>query len=408
MKLSTMVLAMMVVACEHKKRKRMRRTEKHSRYRKDFYLTLSDDSKRMRQRRLPRVSLHSPHKSAWRKLYHSKNDQGMITLTGFDFNSFNAVSKKLAPLFNVFTPFRRDHETITLKTSPRGRRRQINAVDCLGLVLAWTRTRGSMAVLQMIFGLTMTNLSTYLRFGRRIVIEVLKNDPDATIRLPTENEMQQYTQAIAGKHPSLGAQKVWCTIDGLKLMLQQAPNSTIQEQFYNGWMHDHYVTSVLCFCPDGTIPIAAFNMPGSFHDSTVAEYGGVYAKLGEMFDKYGVKCTADSAFGAKTYPFLIKSSQDPLLATGNTQEEIVAQVRAQLEATSMRQAAEWGMRAVQSSFPRLKDRFNYEEEGERQRVLHSMFLLYNLRTRMVGINQIRNFYMPFLQINANVYGTNQE
>jgi hypothetical protein len=332
----------------------------------------------------------------------------MITLTGFDFNSFNAVSKKLAPLFNVFTPFRRDHETITLKTSPRGRRRQINAVDCLGLVLAWTRTRGSMAVLQMIFGLTMTNLSTYLRFGRRIVIEVLKNDPDATIRLPTENEMQQYTQAIAGKHPSLGAQKVWCTIDGLKLMLQQAPNSTIQEQFYNGWMHDHYVTSVLCFCPDGTIPIAAFNMPGSFHDSTVAEYGGVYAKLGEMFDKYGVKCTADSAFGAKTYPFLIKSSQDPLLATGNTQEEIVAQVRAQLEATSMRQAAEWGMRAVQSSFPRLKDRFNYEEEGERQRVLHSMFLLYNLRTRMVGINQIRNFYMPFLQINANVYGTNQE
>jgi hypothetical protein len=260
----------------------------------------------------------------------------------------------------------------------------------------------------MIFGLTMTNLSTYLRFGRRIVIEVLKNDPDATIRLPTENEMQQYTQAIAGKHPSLGAQKVWCTIDGLKLMLQQAPNSTIQEQFYNGWTHDHYVTSVLCFCPDGTIPIAAFNMPGSFHDSTVAEYGGVYAKLGAMFDKYGVKCTADSAFGAKTYPFLIKSSQDPLLATGNTQEEIVAQVRAQLEATSMRQAAEWGMRAVQSSFPRLKDRFNYEEEGERQRVLHSMFLLYNLRTRMVGINQIRNFYMPFLQINANVYGTNQE
>ena len=71
--------------------------------------------------------------------------------------------------------------------------------------------------------------------------------------------------------------------------------------------------SVLCFCPDGTIPIAAFNMPGSFHDSTVAEYGGVYAKLEVMFDKYGMKCTADLAFGGKTYPFLIKSSQDLLL-----------------------------------------------------------------------------------------------
>jgi hypothetical protein len=76
-------------------------------------------------------------------------------------------------------------------------------------------------------------------------------------------------------------------------------------------------------------------------------------------------------------------------------------VRIQLEATSMRQAAEWGMRAVQSSFPRLKDRFVYEEGGERQIVLHSMFLLYNLRTRMVGINQIRSFYMPFLTIDGN-------
>jgi hypothetical protein len=332
----------------------------------------------------------------------------MITLTGFDYNSFNAVSEKFSSLFDAYTPFQKNDNTITLKRSCRGRKRVIPAVDCLGLVLAWTRTRGSMAVLQMIFGLTMTNLSTYLRFGRRSVIEVLKNDPYATIRLPTENEMQQYTHAIAGKHPSLGAQKVWCTVDGLKLMLQQAPNSMIQEQFYNGWTHDHYVTSVLCFCPDGTIPIAAFNVPGSFHDSTVAEYGGVYEKLGAMFDKYGVKCTADSAFGAKTYPFLIKSSQDPLLARGETQEEIVAQVRTQLEATSMRQAAEWGMRAVQASFPRLKDRFIYEEDGERQRVLHSMFLLYNLRTRMVGINQIRNFYMPFLEINGNVYCTNQQ
>jgi hypothetical protein len=128
---------------------------------------------------------------------------------------------------------------------------------------------------------------------------VLKNDPDATIRLPTEDKMQQYAQATASKHACLGAQNVWCTIDGLKLMLQQAPSSTIQEQFNNGWTHNHYVTSVFCFCPDGTILIATFNMTGSFHDSTVAEYGDVYAKLEEMFDKYGVNCTADLAFGGE-------------------------------------------------------------------------------------------------------------
>jgi hypothetical protein len=64
----------------------------------------------------------------------------------------------------------------------------IDTVDCLGLVLAWTQTRGSIVVLQMIFGLTMTNLSTYLQFGHTVVIEVLKNDLDATICLLTDSK----------------------------------------------------------------------------------------------------------------------------------------------------------------------------------------------------------------------------
>jgi hypothetical protein len=45
-------------------------------------------------------------------------------------------------------------------------------------------------------------------------------------------------------------------MDGLKLYLQQAGNVEIQERFYNSWMHNHYVASTFCFCPDGTIPIA--------------------------------------------------------------------------------------------------------------------------------------------------------
>ena len=122
-----------------------------------------------------------------------------------------------------------------------------------------------------------------------------------------------------------------------------------------------------------------------------------------MYNKYGGKCTADSAFCGEAYPYLIKSAQDPLLAQGDTRAEIEQNVRIQLKATSMRQAAEWGMRAVQSLFPHLKDRFVYEEKGERLRVLHSMFLLYNVRTRMVGINQIWNFYMPYLRLDGNAY-----
>ncbi len=60
-------------------------------------------------------------------------------------------------------------------------------------------------------------------------------------------------------------------------------------------------------------------------------------------------------------------------------------------ATSMRQAAEWGMQAFQSLFPQVKDRFVYEERGERRLIMKMMVLLYNLRANIVGINQIQNF-----------------
>ena len=72
-------------------------------------------------------------------------------------------------------------------------------------------------------------------------------------------------------------------MDGLKSYLHKAGHAKIQKQYYNGWTHNHYVTSVFCFCPDGTILIAFFNVPGSVHNSLVAEFGNIYDKLEEVF-----------------------------------------------------------------------------------------------------------------------------
>ena len=49
------------------------------------------------------------------------------------------------------------------------------------------------------------------------------------------------------------------------------------------------------------------------------------------------------------------------------------------QATSCRQAAEWGMRGLQGSFPRLKDHIIYEENGERAIILKFITLLYKYR-----------------------------
>ena len=114
----------------------------------------------------------------------------------------------------------------------------------------------------------------------------------------------------------------------------------IENAFFNGWQHSHFVTCVLLFAPDGTIPAAVLNCPGSWHDSTIAEMGGLYTKLEFLFNQYGAKTVIDSAFSRGRYPFLIKSSSEE--KAQNAQQRRILR-----DATSRRQMAEWGMNGFQ-------------------------------------------------------------
>ncbi len=127
------------------------------------------------------------------------------------------------------------------------------------------------------------------------MIHVLKLDHRASIRIPSEEKFAKFKTAINTKYPIL--EDVWATMDGLKLYLQKSPHQSIQEMFYNGWKADHYVTNVFVFVPDGTIPIAFFNVPGCVHDSQVADWGGIYDKLESVYKSNGGVCVVDSAFG---------------------------------------------------------------------------------------------------------------
>jgi hypothetical protein len=198
---------------------------------------------------------------------------------------------------------------------------------------------------------------------------------------------------MGSRHPLLV--DCWCAMDGLKLYFQQAEHAIIQERFYNGWMHDHYVTSVFCFCPDETIPIAFLNVLGS------AELGNICGKLESVFEATRGKCCVDSAFGNVSREYLYKSSQDLFESLAPTVvEKRMEDFEQMWQATSAQQTSEWGMLSMQTSFPWLCDRFHYKECGKRQIILKMMVLLFNLRARMVGINHIRNTYMRHLTHNA--------
>ena len=144
-------------------------------------------------------------------------------------------------------------------------------------------------------------------------------------------------------------------MDSLKLYLQQAGNGEIQERYYNGWMHDHYIMSVFCFCSDGTILIAFFNVPGSVHNNQVAEFGNIHEKVENVFLLTGAKCCVNLAFGNMQMDYLYKLCQDIFGSLAPTRKERKLDTCKKRQATLVQQTAEWGMRMLKTSFRWIKD-----------------------------------------------------
>jgi hypothetical protein len=368
-----------------------------------FRQSLSVYGRRVRSGKIRRGALQTVADSSFCRLFASGQDDALVTLCGFDHASFRCLLALFEPLFNHYTPYSDGKSTFTIKRSQsRGRPRQVTSTVALGLVLAWTRTRGSSMVLQVIFGVTASVLSLWLRFGRRVLVRILRNHPKARVEMPDGNEIESFKKAINDKYPTLT--NVWASMDGLKLYLQQAGRQEgrgdVQNHFYNGWTHDHYVSNLFLFSPDGKIRKYFLNAPGCWHDSTLANASGMYDDLDRVFEAHSeAQVVVDSAFSKDNRPSLVKSHQNIIDRFGNIREN----GNLFRDATSVRQMAEWGMRGLQGSFPRLKDRLLYEERGERKIILHLIVLLYNFRASTVGINQIQSSFMPHLLRSANKF-----
>ena len=371
--------------------KRRLRVEKPS-----FKERLSKSGRQRRDRGIPRLALQNPSFSAFETLFGSGCDQLLITLIGFDHTSFNYILGLFEPVYVKYTPYSNSGliRAIREREVRIGRPRSFSAKNCLGLVFSWERTRGSEMILSLLFGISGSVCSLFIRFGRRILLKVLIQDSKAAVRMPTDEEIPILQSAIQTKYKNL--KNVYAMADGLKLYLEQSSDCTIQNMFYNGWTHDHYVSNVFVFSPAGVIISFSLNAPGATHDSSIADYGGVYKKLKLIHDRCGARCVVDSAFSRGHYPFLLKSSQD-YYGISNDMSHI-AEIR---KATSLRQSSEWGMRGFKGSFPRIKDRFVYEERGERKVMLFCFVLLFNLRKRLVGLNQILSNFMPNMGAEAN-------
>ena len=178
---------------------------------------------------------------------------------------------------------------------------------------------------------------SWLKFSFWILLSALQNHPSAKICALNGAKVKEYVNTIGDKYKNLCPLRVWGAADGLKIQLQRLSPLEIQKQFINDWTNNTFI-----ILPDGKILMCVLNCPGTWHDSTMAEYG-VYQGMKRVWELHKAQIIVDQAFRVADKPFLLRShQQDP---------EGPQSLRMNCDATLVCQLLEWGMKMIQGSFP---------------------------------------------------------
>lgn len=260
--------------------------------------------------------------------------------------------------------------------------------ECVGMVLHYLNSTMRQKTLCQIFGVSPASTSRTIRHTLPVLLESLRQLPCACIQWPTRETMQQWSEAVHLREPRLKG--CFGFVDGVWFPIFTPAHPLEQNAYYNGWKSCHNVANVLVFGADGTIIWCACNYPGSWHDSSVAQ--ALYPLL------LNREATPDPYFIVGDTAFKMVGDISTKLHTPLKRDDLSsdAQVRAvQLDShravTSVRQAAEWGMREIQGAFPRTSLRLTTNAQ-ERHMILEVVFRLFNARTRLLQINQTRTVY----------------
>jgi hypothetical protein len=108
--------------------------------------------------------LVQPNASPWQTLYASGNIQAFITFLGFDKLTFDNLVSKFKPYFKTLSPHNTSNymKSIGHQQIVGGATRTIDAKTCVALCLSYYRTKGPLYILQGWFGLTVSNICTWL------------------------------------------------------------------------------------------------------------------------------------------------------------------------------------------------------------------------------------------------------
>jgi hypothetical protein len=95
------------------------------------------------------------------------------------------------------------------------------------------------------------------RFTLRIILFTLRCLKDARIQWPVGDEFQENNDLVLARHPLLvGA---FGTMDGLNLPVQTSRDQELENATFNGWLQEHFISSVFAFGADGKFKAGCYD-----------------------------------------------------------------------------------------------------------------------------------------------------
>jgi len=339
---------------------------------------------------LRRRAIVEPRLSAWQHLLSYADEGSFLDVTGFNFASFRSL------VTIVFDDELGDELQGRRK---RGRPRSLDYSGRVGLVVFFLGSTLMTKHLCLIFGIVPSVANEEIHEMLERLVLKLKRNHHARVKFPDVNECRHLAELVRRREPLVP--DVIGFTDGLKCTVQCGSDAAQQDLDYCGYGQDTFCNNIFLFGSDGKIKYGSVNNPGSWHDSPCSTT--LRAKCIEKI-KGTFKVCVDQGFkrGGDMWDIFV----GPMSASQWSKINPILKpyIRREMEIyISLRQASEWGMRALQGTFARLKTRLTSNREL-RKTIITSIVLLHNYRTEFVGLNQIATVFNRHYEGSINLDG----
>ncbi len=350
-------------------------------------LALSVYSNSIRERTwLYREAVLHPFKSPWNHLFHFGDPSSFLLMTGLTREAFGMLHDIIKPP---------GHPDLQKRA---GRKWSLSSEGQLGLFLFYIGSTMNYKFLCVIFGITPNPCSRMLRNMLKLVVRRLHYHPLAKIEFPSPEKMALFASMVQIREAAID--DVIGFMDGVALKTECTSERVTQNAFYSGYECDTTVNNVFTYGPDGKVFLAAINFPGSWADGSLCArfLDSIRRRIGHY------KICVDQGFprSGDAWNILVgPMNERSARRLHPTMREYM--LRVSNVYVSLRQSSEWGMRALQASFPRFKKRLPSDAK-QRRLVIQSIILTHNFRTCIVGRNQINTVFDPEYERYINLEG----